>query len=102
MNATSILDKLNDSGVSVRLERSDIVCRPSNRIPLELKSYIREHKAELIDLLQGQLMCGNSLTPHERHELSWECDPNSCTCYRMFGEPFWCAGRPCRWTFPRT
>lgn len=101
MNAASILDNLTDLGVSTRVEGNDLICRPSNKIPLELKPLIREHKAELIELLVGQPMCGNSLTPHERHQLSWECDPNSCICYRKFGEPFWCGGAPCRWVWPK-
>ena len=68
--------------------------------PESLLDALHKHKAELIALLERLPICFNPLTPHERHQLPWECDPNTCTCYRNFGWPFWCGGAPCRWVWP--
>jgi len=54
VDAASILDNLTDLGILIRVEANDIICRPSNKIPPELKPFIREHKLEIIDRLRQQ------------------------------------------------
>ncbi len=51
MNATAILEKRTELGVSVELDGPDIICEPGSRIPDELKPEIRQHKQEIVGLL---------------------------------------------------
>ena len=51
MNATAILEKLDELGVSIELDGPDIICTPGSKIPDELRPEIREHKREIIGLL---------------------------------------------------
>lgn len=62
------------------------------------------NKQRILRLLEAASMaeqvCGNPLTPHSAHEHDWECDPESCDCYRQWRKPMWCKGVPCRWVWP--
>ena len=102
MSAEAVIQQAEELGITLTLYGDTIRYQPKSAASTGFVDELRKHKAELMAALLEQPICGNSLTPHEKHEHRWECDPNSCTCYRMFGEPFWCGGIPCRWTFPRT
>ena len=54
MKATAILEKLDELGIKVELDGTDIICEPSSKIPAELRPEIREHKSQIIALLHGR------------------------------------------------
>ena len=51
MDATAILDRLFELGVSVRAEGGNVVIQPASKTPPELKDAIRGNKAEVLALL---------------------------------------------------
>lgn len=66
MDASAILDELSDLGISVRVDGSDILCRPGGRIPTGLKSQIRANKSAIVAelkllerLRKGQMWLSN-------------------------------------------
>ena len=48
MNATTILYRLDDLGISADLDGEDIVLRPGSKLPLELLTEIRANKPEIL------------------------------------------------------
>ena len=100
MSAEAVIQQAKVLGITLTLYGNTIRYQPKSAASTGFVDELRKHKAELMALLVGQPMCSNSLTSHERHQLPWECDPTSCTCYRNFGWPFWCGGAPCRWVWP--
>jgi hypothetical protein len=53
MDAADILQRLQDLGVGVRAEAGNIIVNPASRVPLDLKPWIRQQKAALLELLAG-------------------------------------------------
>ena len=51
MAAVELLERLGACGVSVSLDRDELVLRPGNKVPSDLLPALRQHKAELIALL---------------------------------------------------
>ena len=50
-NAVILLDQLQEAGVKVTIDRSDLILVPSDRVPPELVPALRRHKAEIMDRL---------------------------------------------------
>jgi hypothetical protein len=53
MDAADILQRLQDLGVGVRAEGGNIIVNPASRVPPELKPWIRQQKAAILELLAG-------------------------------------------------
>ena len=84
MGATELLDQLGACGVSVRVDRDELVLRPADKVPSGLLTQVRQQKAELIALLAepasaetllDRLRKGHSwlLAQHQR----WQADDTS-------------------------
>lgn len=80
MNATAILEKLTELGVSVELCGPDIICEPGSRIPDELRPEIREHKREIVGLLHRRTyrrhFCKGTPRETEEQELVRQVEEN--------------------------
>ena len=100
MNVARLLDRAAELGIVLVLDGDLIRYRPASIAPTDFIEALRENKSCLIEVLAREARCLNSIVSHKRHEYPWECDPNSCLCYRQYGYPFLCQGMPCRWTFP--
>ena len=122
MDAAAILQRARQLGVTVVLDHDRLRYNPREKAPAELVEAMRKHKEEIITLLgrethisideyplsediiqervRSSVGCSNPITPHSTHELPWECDPDSCFCFKHFGYPRLCQGVPCRWVFP--
>jgi hypothetical protein len=51
--AVELSDKLQSCGVSVRLDRGELVLRPGSKIPQGLLEEVRQHKPDLVSLLSS-------------------------------------------------
>lgn len=51
--ADEILEQLQSCGVSVRLDRGDLVLRPGSKIPDGLLEEVRQYKPDLVELLSS-------------------------------------------------
>ncbi len=101
MNAEAIAQRARELGVTLTVAGDRIRYAPKSATPPDFVDALREHKAEVLQVLRDrEKHCRNSLTPHAGHEYPWECDPNTCYCYREFGYPRMCQGVPCRWVWP--
>ena len=100
MEASEIVEWAHKMGISLNSVGDKIRYAPKSRTPPELVRLLQEHKAEVLTLLSERSECHNTLTPHENHEYPWECDPETCYCYRHFGYPRFCQGIPYRWVWP--
>lgn len=54
MSAQSILEQIGNLGLSVSIEEDRLAVRPKERLTPELRQAIREHKAEILRLLQAE------------------------------------------------
>ena len=50
--AVELLERLQSCGVSVSLDRNELVLRPASKIPPALLGEVRQHKAEIIQELR--------------------------------------------------
>ena len=48
MEAIELLDRLDDCGVSVSVDREELVLRPASKIPPYLLEEVRHHKVEIV------------------------------------------------------
>ena len=97
MDAAQVLARCSTLGVQVEVAGDRLRLSPSSQVPPDLLEQVKTYKPEIIVYLS--FSCPNPLTPHSTHEHPWEHDPNSCTCFRLFGKVFWCQGVPCRWAW---
>ena len=102
MDAVEVITQCRSLGAVLVLEGDNLRVRAAAPLPDYLRELLRVNKAQvgLVLKLCQSSVCSNFLTPHSTHEHPWECDPNSCTCFRLFGKVFWCHGVPCRWVWP--
>ena len=112
MNISALSNELFQKGIMVRLEGERLSLYPSGAITDDLRDAIKIFKPEIIGYLTKLSTCtdlpmylnppgcNNPHTPHTNHENPWECDPDSCYCYKDFGYPRLCQGMPCRWIWP--
>lgn len=112
MNAQDVLEQANRRGIELRVVRDCIRYRPKSKAPAEFVEALRQHKAEIMTYLSQRqkeakpspgldpALCRNPLPPHSAHEYPWECDPNTCLCYRQWQYPRLCQCMPCRWVWP--
>jgi hypothetical protein len=56
MTAAAVLVQLSASGVHVSRDGDALVCRPARAVPAELRDELRQHKAELLELLSHPLL----------------------------------------------
>jgi hypothetical protein len=108
----SVYTDLQRYGVVVKAEGEWLYLQSRQSVPSEILEELRQHKDEIIECLYvgrkpdglprylNPPGCRNPFTPHTRHELPWECDPNSCYCFQQYGYPRFCQGAPCRWVWP--
>ena len=69
----------------------------------ELLTLIKGHREQIeieVERAGIAVYCTNLLTSHSTHELPWECNPETCPCYRIFRYPRFCEGVKCRWVWP--
>ena len=52
MNSAQILDRLHDLGVTVHLNGAKVRMEPGSKVPAELLAEVRQHKTEVLALLQ--------------------------------------------------
>ena len=52
MPAMELLERLEARGVSVMVDREDLVLRPASNVPSGLLAQVKEHKAEILSKLQ--------------------------------------------------
>ena len=103
MDAIEVIAQCRSLGAVLVSEGDNLRVRAAAPLPDYLRELLRVNKTQvgLVLKLCQRSVCSNPLTPHSTHEHPWECDPNSCTCFRLFGKVFWCQGVPCRWVWPR-
>jgi len=111
VNISTLSNELFERGIKVRLEGERLSLSPSGAVTDDLRDTIRSCKPDIIGYLtrlspgRGLPLylnppgCRNPFTPHSVHKFSWECDPDSCYCYKMFGYPLLCQSEPCRWVW---
>lgn len=111
MDMKLLCERLEEFGVTVKLENGKLLVNPRCAAGEALR-IIQNSKPEIVDYLLGLSPdsglalflnppdCHNPFTPHSSHKHPWECDPNSCYCYKQFGFPEMCRGVPCRWVWP--
>jgi hypothetical protein len=102
MDVIELINRCRSLGAVLKVEEDSLLVRAPAKLPDDLRVAIKENKTQVILCLRLSVKteCHNPLTPHETHEYPWECDPNSCYCYRVYGYPHMCPGVPCRWVFP--
>lgn len=88
MLAAEILDTCKKLGISVYVEGDKLFCEPGSLLPPDLKPQIREHKAELIDLLAGMCFCQPPMPPAD-------VEGQRCQRCDLAGWCVTCQG--CRW-----
>jgi len=98
-----LVARCRSMGAVLSIENESLRIVAPSPLPDDLRSAIRAHKTQVMLYLRlfPKSLCGNPFTPHETHEYPWECDPNTCYCYREFGYPRLCEGVPCRWVWPQ-
>lgn len=103
MDIIDLITRCRSMGAEFSVEDESLRVVAPIPLPDDLRSAIRVNKTQLMVYLRlsQKSSCGNPFTPHATHEFPWECDPNSCHCYREFGYPRLCEGVPCRWVWPR-
>ena len=103
MDAIDLIARCRSMGTELSVEDDSILVVGPAPLPDELRAALRANKIQVMLCLRSSLksICGNPLTPHETHEHPWECDPNTCHCYREFGTSRFCEGVPCRWVWPQ-
>lgn len=103
MDTIDLIARCRSMGAVLSIEDESLLVVAPSRLPDDLRSAIREHKAQVMLCLKASRnsLCGNPFTPHETHEHPWECDPNTCHCYHVYGYPRLCEGVPCRWVWPQ-
>jgi len=111
MYIRSLYDELSRQGAILKTDGGHLYFHPKEGINKELLERIRLDREMIIEHLsrrQGKIgvplylnppQCNNPFTPHYTHEFPWECDPDSCLCYRNYGYPYLCKGVPCRWVW---
>jgi len=110
MYIPDILNQLKNNGLELKAKGDRLSYRPISGITPETLQIMRRYKHQLLVYLirqQGESTflysnppeCHNPFTPHSDHKYPWECDPNSCYCYREYGYPRYCQGVPCRWVW---
>jgi hypothetical protein len=63
MTATEILSELQQRGVRLEAVGQKLRLRPKEAVPAEMVELLREHKAELLRLLVGDIKTGYGLCP---------------------------------------
>lgn len=103
MDIIDLIARCRSMGAVLSVEDESLRVVAPFPLPDDLRSAIRAHKTQVMLCLRSsqKSSCGNPFTPHETHEYPWECDPNTCFCYRDFGYPRLCEGVPCRWVWPQ-
>ena len=66
MAAIELLEQLRARGVSVTVDREELVLRPGTNVPPDLLVRAKEHKAELIKELSPPQMVGDGQPPLDR------------------------------------
>ena len=102
MDAVEVIAQCRSLGAVLVPEGDTLRVRAATPLPDYLRELLRVNKTQvgLVLKLCQSTVCSNPLTPHTRHERSWECDPDSCYCWRTFLYPRICQGVPCRWVWP--
>jgi hypothetical protein len=112
MYLNELIETVRRKGIELMVEGEKLRFYPQSAITPEMLDILRQNKQQIIVYLirqQGGLVslynnppeCHNPFTPHSAHELPWECDPNTCHCYQVYGYPRLCQGVPCRWVWPQ-
>jgi hypothetical protein len=102
MDAIELIVECHSLGARFNVENGVLHVMAPKQLPDNLRAELRAHKQQVIMCLNAARpsACSNPFTPHETHEYPWECDPNTCYCYRVYGYPRYCQGVPCRWVWP--
>ena len=103
MDVIELINRCRAMGAVLTVEDDSLWVVAPVKLPDDLRTALRESKTQVILCLRlkEKSECHNPLTPHDTHEFPWECDPNTCYCYREYGEPRYCQGVPCRWVWPK-
>jgi len=102
MDAVEVIARCRALGAVLVVDGDALRVRAPAPLPDYLRESLRTNKTQLVLVLKvcQRSTCSNPLTPHSAHELPWECDPDSCYCWRTFLYPRICQGAPCRWVWP--
>jgi hypothetical protein len=102
MDAIDLIAQCRSMGAVLSVEGDSLLVTTPLPLNEDLRAAIRANKHDLLILVRlSQISgCSNPITAHEAHEYPWECDPNSCLCFRDYGYPRFCQGAPCRWVWP--
>jgi hypothetical protein len=80
MQAHQIFKALTDLGVTIRVDGTDLVVVPKSKVPDNLVSELRGHKAKLLALLTGVCFCKSPMPradvenhPCQRCDLAGRC-----------------------------
>ena len=79
MDATAILDRLREVGVSIRSDGEDLVLKPTEKIPLDLYEPIKAVKPELMAILVRGISVSCSRCSWSHPECSVCCLPSRVT-----------------------
>lgn len=112
MYIDSFSKELESRGIELLIKDGALYFRPKEAMTAELLRELQLRRPDILECLHirhprvgvPQYLnppgCHNPFTPHESHDYSWECDPDSCYCYKMFGYPRLCQSELCRWVWP--
>ena len=78
MGAVELVERLRSCGVSVTLDRDELVLRPGSQVPPELLAKVRQHKADLLALLAGEEPVTATWPPPESEELLARWETQGC------------------------
>lgn len=107
---TELLNQFKDKGIKLKLVGGTIYYNPKSAVTADMLQLLRQFRQQImvylirqegksISVFNNPPECHNPFTSHSSHEYWWECDPNSCHCYQVYGYPHACQGVPCRWVW---
>ncbi|MFC1902672.1 hypothetical protein ACFLX4_01200 [Chloroflexota bacterium] len=111
MHISGLIEALSQHGIELMPDGGRLYFQPRGAATAEIQDPLKQHKQQLIDFINRQPKwsvlqiydnptgCHNPFTPHSTHEFPWECNPDTCYCYKEFGYPRFCQGVPCRWVW---
>jgi hypothetical protein len=97
MSAVALLQELSALGFSLTDESGGIAVSPASQLSPDQRQAIRDHKAELLQLLTANRpqKCPRCHGPLTKRRACWKCCERLCHCGRPTGSAFIELCRPC-------
>ena len=88
--AIQIISRLNDRGVTIRVEGQNLVVTPKSKVPADLIAELPQLKPDLMDLLGKMCFCQPPMPPADIEAPACQHCNISCWCTTC-GGCRWCA-----------